>query len=101
MYEERESSEYEEMIRLIHLAKRLVFIGFGYHEKNLELLALRKNCSNGARIIATYFKLAAGEKERVMERLRIYSQAQEHDVMISHDLDADALSFLKNYNLLL
>ncbi len=100
MYEEQTSPEAEEMIQLIRPAKLLVFIGFGYHEKNLAQVALKDNCSNGARIVSTFFKLAHGEKERALGRLKYYAEAKNHDVEIIQELETDALGFLRDYNLL-
>jgi hypothetical protein len=94
MHEDREESDviadYQDSHRLISEAHRIVFIGFGYLEKNIERLMIR-DFFHGEEIIAGVYGKAEGEIARDLKLLREYAP---NGIPI-HPVKLDALSLLK------
>ena len=82
---------------LISESDMVIFIGFGYHEKNLERLMLNKYYRT-TEIYGTFYKMKPGEVLRARDA--VYRQsALPHKVRVVSYSD-DALNFLKNENIL-
>jgi|SRR5688572_14212928 len=76
MYEERDELDstfsYQAAYDVIKETQSLIFLGFGYHEPNLERLKLREYFTGGE-IVASFCGKKDGEKARDRERLLLYT----------------------------
>lgn len=102
IYEDRDEAKVTEDLRDAHLlikdAKLLLFLGFGYHEKNIERLSLREYYK-GETIIGTTFGRAPGEVERDIEIIKTFSPSGNNSIPIIVN-NGMVLDFLKNTNYL-
>jgi len=66
-------------------ADRLVFLGFGYDEKNLARLRLGQNLKDGVPIVGTGFRLSEGGRRRAQELLMRLSRqsGRSHTVEVT------------------
>ena len=96
--EARIFAEADEAYTMIQNAHLLIFMGFGYHEKNIERLRLREYYK-GEAIIGTFYGRAPGEIERDIAIIKTYSGTGNDSIPIKEYYDA-ALDFLKNTNYL-
>ncbi len=86
------NEELEKAQKVIGNAKLIMFIGFGYHEENVNRLEIPRpgQSPDHVKVCGTAFKLGRGEMERV--RLLIGGN------MVLGENDEDALNFLKGSN---
>ena len=83
---------------LISEAELVIFVGFGYHEKNLERLMLNKYYRN-TEIYGTFYRMKPGEVMRAKEAVHRQSTLSSRDRVVSYS--DDALNFLKNEHILI
>lgn len=82
--------------RIIKDSDLLVFIGFGFHRKNIERLMLKENFK-GEKIFCTFYAKAEGEIARDMIVLSQNTPPPPNQIPIDSYL-GDALSFLRDKN---
>jgi hypothetical protein len=99
MYDIRDEGDFvrsnQESFKLIQSAHRLIFFGFGYHEKNLERLKLREFFT-GEDIIAGFYGRKAGETDRDLALIEQYSPP---GIPVQHR-EGTVLEILQNTNYL-
>lgn len=93
-----ETIEFREARKIINRSDRIIFLGFGYHRKNIERLKLRENF-RGEEIICTFYNRESGEIERDLESLRQNLQSGINSIPIKN-YSADVLNFLRTTNYL-
>ncbi len=67
--EEKKSLEY---LKDLNNARRIYFLGFGYHEQNLSALGMTDTCtmSGGSEIFGTAYGMSSGEMDAKRRRIR-------------------------------
>ena len=92
------SPELDRAQELIGKSRILVFIGFGFHRKNLERLFARKNFV-GETVVSTFYGKEEGERNRDIEQIRLNTGVGVNSISIDPYAE-DALGFLRKTNYL-
>jgi len=91
-----ETASFQEARKVISQSEILIFIGFGYHQKNIERLKLKEHFK-GEKVFCTFFKKGEGEIQRDMTVLTQNLPGGNDRIPIEPYI-GDVLSFLKEKN---
>jgi hypothetical protein len=100
IHEPRDEDEFakskEDVYKVLRNTETLIFLGFGYHEKNLERLRLSQNFI-GNTVVPTFYGMKEGEKQRSDQLIHKY--IGQH--FASHPQAYPTLDFLQYTNFLI
>jgi hypothetical protein len=84
-----DEAEKQHWQKLIQECEQLVFLGFGFHRQNIELLSLSSGPTNTPEIYATTYKTSGADQDVFRKRLYKLTANPEPDFMYSGNLQIE------------
>jgi hypothetical protein len=99
IYEQKESPDINEAIKLLSQTEQVFFLGFGYAPENMEVLGLPEVISQNCSVYGTVFELRDNEADRIRKRIKtgVKGDASWQGPLRLQVHNVDCLTLLRDY----